>query len=520
MPHERPALLAVAALLAASLTAVGGSTAAPAAARAAEPRDLQAGCPDGLVEPAAFDDVEGSAHRRAIDCVAHWEVALGRSSTRYAPDETVDRAQMASFVARAVVRTGGSLPEPGSDRFSDDDASVHEPAIDQLAEAGVVEGTAPGRYSPERQVTRAQMAALLVRAFDLRAHQAGQEPLPPGPDAFPDDDASPLEDAINAAAAAGLVAGYPDGTYRPGGSVEREAMASFLARWLDLAVSRGFAEVPPPPAVRVVAVGDLACRPGSAVTEATCQHGRTADLAEQLDPAAVLLLGDIQYQSGTVEEFTGEGGYTGTWSRLHDRSWPTSGNHEWETPGAEGYRRVFDDRTGGRDFYSFELGGWHVVSLNSSCEHVGGCGEGSPVHRFLLDDLAAHDGTPTLVFWHRPQWSTGRGGVSTTMSDLWTVAASDRDVQLALASHDHSYERFGPLDAAGNPTADGLPSIVVGTGGKSLYCDRTTGGPSSEVFDCSSFGVLELSLRSDGYDWRFAAATGSFTDSGSRGLRP
>lgn len=489
---------------------------------AAAVRSLDAGCPSGVVRSSGFLDVAGSAHERGIACLVHWGVASGTTLTRYAPSGGVTRAQMAAFLARAVQRTGGSLPTGSPDAFDDDDGSVHEPAINALAEAGVVSGRGGRSYEPGALVSRAQMAALLVRAFDERSGQAGQEPLAAGPDAFPDDEGADLEPEIDRAAAAGLVAGYPDGTYRPAGTVTREAMASFVARWLDLAVSRGLTTAPSRPAsVRVVAVGDIACPGGSTPTPTECQQAATADLAQRIDPEAVLLLGDIQYPDGSVEQFAAPGGYNGTWSRLLDRTYPAPGNHEWQTPGAEGYRSVFDGRTGGRFYYSADVGGWHLISLDSSCGSVGGCGADSPMVQWLRSDLAANDGRPTLVFWHRTMWSTGRAGDSTSMDDVWRTVEADRDVQLALASHDHDYERFGPLDAGGVPSAAGLPSIVAGTGGKSLYCERTTGGPASETFDCSTAGVLALGLRPDGYDFEFVPiGTGGFTDAGTRALRP
>lgn len=272
--------------------------------------------------------------------------------------------------------------------------------------------------------------------------------------------------------------------------------------------------------VELVAVGDIACAPGSPVTQSACRQADTADLAREIGPDAVLLLGDIQYDAGTVQQYAGSGGWTGSWDGFLDRTWPTAGNHEWRTTGAEGYDEAFRTRTRGRHWYSADLGAWHVVSLDSECSQVGGCGEGSPQHDWLLRDLDEHDGVPTLVFWHRPRWTTGMHGPAADVDPLWRAAAEDDDVQLVLGGHDHDYERFPPLDADGRPSADGPRSFVVGTGGKGLRCERTDEpNPASEAFDCSSLGVLRLLLRSDGYDWQFVPAVGSFTDAGSSGLR-
>ena len=272
--------------------------------------------------------------------------------------------------------------------------------------------------------------------------------------------------------------------------------------------------------VSVVAVGDIACDADKPVTQDECVHARTANLTRRLDPDAVLLLGDIQYTDGSPEEFAEKGGYTGTWDAFHDKAFPVTGNHEWNTPTAAGYRETFHDRTGGRWWYSFELGDWHVIALESECGEVGGCGEDDAQHDWLLEDLRRHDGMPTLVYWHRARFSSGRHGATQRVQELWETAVADSDVQLVVAAHDHSYERFPRLDERGRPSEDGVPSFVVGTGGDSLRCERTDEEvPESEVFDCTTFGVLHLKLHDDGFDYEFVPAVGDFTDEGSYELR-
>lgn len=211
----------------------------------AQPRGIDLACPPGSVGSAGFADVPpDGVHSRSVDCVVHWRVAQGRSPASYAPLSPVTREQMATFLANLVVRSGGTLPEPTRDHFSDDDGSIHEDAINRLAEAGVVLGSEPGQYRPRAQVTRAQMAALLVRGYDLRAGQAEQPPLPPGEDWFYDDAASPLGDAIDKAASAGFAGGVGGGRYLPEGAVRRDQMASFVSRTLDRIVEQGMATPP------------------------------------------------------------------------------------------------------------------------------------------------------------------------------------------------------------------------------------------------------------------------------------
>lgn len=278
-------------------------------------------------------------------------------------------------------------------------------------------------------------------------------------------------------------------------------------------------EQPPPSlagAVDVVAVGDVACDAREEPDDHECLHAQTARTAQGLDPDAVLLLGDIQYEEGTVEQYTTDGGYTGTWSALTDRTWPAPGNHEWRTEGAAGYRRVFDARTGGERWYSRDIGAWHVVSLDTECQDVGGCREQQD---WLRRDLASADGRPTVVFGHRPRWSSGRYGDEDELDAIWRTVAADRDVQLVLSSHNHAYERFPPRSVDGEAADDGLTSFVVGTGGHSLYCERTEGDVEPEAYGCESFGVLRLQLAPQAWSWEFVSSTGDLEDSGTRRLR-
>lgn len=272
------------------------------------------------------------------------------------------------------------------------------------------------------------------------------------------------------------------------------------------------------PVVSVVAAGDIACAAGDPPTAWRCAQQATADLIAAANPDAVLPLGDLQYPDGTFDEFVG--GYGPTWGRFKARTYPAPGNHEWHTTNAQGYRDYF---TAGAPaavrvdplWYSYDLGGWHLVSLDSDCEHVGGCDPGSPQTRWFAADLATHDGQPTLVYWHHPRWSSG-GDQSTRMAAIWTQAVADRDVQIALAGHDHDYERFARMGVDG-PDKTGIRQFVVGSGGKGHGCGPGSRQPGSKVFDCATFGVLRLWLHPDGsYAWRFAPVAGStFTDTGS-----
>jgi hypothetical protein len=207
----------------------------------AQPRATDDSCPDGRVPEDGFTDVApASQHERSIDCVVWWEVARGRTSTEYGPSLDVTRAQMATFIASAITRSGGALQGDPPNRFSDDNGSPHERSIDRLAHAGIVAGLADGRYGPDQHISRAQMATFLVRAYEYVSGRA----LPAGGDSFSDDDGTPHEANIDKIARAGFTGGAEHGAYRPGVSVKRDQMASFIARMLDLLVEEGGARTP------------------------------------------------------------------------------------------------------------------------------------------------------------------------------------------------------------------------------------------------------------------------------------
>lgn len=208
-------------------------------------RAVDDSCPTGGVPRAPFSDVTvGSPFKVYIDCVAWWGVSRGTTATAYSPGDVVDRGQMATFISRLITQSGGTLPTGAPDAFRDDNQSSYRGDIDKLAAAGIVNGTAPGTYSPRATVTREQMAAFLVRAYNYRADQERTPRLVDGANFFNDDNGRSLERDINKAAAAGFTGGFSDGTYRPRSAVTREQMAAFLTRVLDLQVEREHTAVP------------------------------------------------------------------------------------------------------------------------------------------------------------------------------------------------------------------------------------------------------------------------------------
>ena len=277
----------------------------------------------------------------------------------------------------------------------------------------------------------------------------------------------------------------------------------------------------------VMAAGDIACDPddsgynGGAGTADRCHQLATSDLLLAGSPDVVLPLGDIQYDSATTARINAV--YAPTWGRVKAITRPILGNHESGT--ATGYFDYFngagvsDGPAGarGKGYYSFDLGGWHLVALNSNCASVS-CSGGSEQERWLRADLAAHPANCTLAYWHHPRYSSGHDGSNDFMQPLWE-ALHDAQAEVLLSGHSHDYERFAPLDRDGAvDLAGGIRQFVVGTGGAFFTGGLGTRAPHSEVAQNDTFGVLRLTLHPASYDWEFVPeAGGAFTDSGSQG---
>jgi acid phosphatase type 7 len=255
---------------------------------------------------------------------------------------------------------------------------------------------------------------------------------------------------------------------------------------------------------------------------AECEHQgdeATARILAEYPDATIATLGDNAYQQGTAEQY--RECYGPSWGAFKDRTRPATGNHDNSTKDAQGYWEFFGERGGPFDryYYSYELGGWHVVVLNSDCWRVEGCESNDPQAQWLRRDLAQHPVLCTLAYWHRPPFSSGRyGSLKDTkrVRPLWAILV-ERGVDVLLTGHDHSYERFAPINATGKKDdADGVRLFVVGTGGGNLRNFANEPLPTTEVRQDHTWGVLKLTLGETGYDWEFLPVAGkTFTDSGS-----
>jgi acid phosphatase type 7 len=279
----------------------------------------------------------------------------------------------------------------------------------------------------------------------------------------------------------------------------------------------------------IAAAGDIACAPYKSRGSSTCRQTDTAALLDAKPYTAVLPLGDNQYYCGSLSDYTKA--YAPTWGRYRDISFPVAGDNDYEddrceTYGAGGYFTYFGARANNpaqpgctkacKGYYSYDLGSWHLIALNSECSApgVGGCSSSSAQAKWLEADLAAHPNRCTLAYWHKPRW--GNGSRSSSMERL-TYLLDKAGVEVLLGGHAHIYARYAPqrYDSRLDRTY-GLRQFVVGTGGRSHSSLTSSPLPNVEVRNGSTFGILELTLRADSYSWKFIPEKGrTFTDSGT-----
>jgi hypothetical protein len=281
-----------------------------------------------------------------------------------------------------------------------------------------------------------------------------------------------------------------------------------------------------PAPIRIAAVGDIACKNPPANNRQVCRYDDVAAAIERGDYDRFLVLGDVQYEYGRYRDFLDN--YDRYFGDLLAITEPVPGNHEYGTADAAGYFRYFGARAHGPGgYYSYDLGGWHVIALNSAiCPAVTGCGPGDPQYEWLRDDLATNDATCTLAYWHHPRldWLKYQNADWTEdyeflrSKPFWNLlSAAGADV--VLAGHNHLYSRWKPMDARLDADPTGIRQFIVGSGGRNL---NNLGSASTKPDTFArgwddGFGFLELTLHETGYDWRFVPADGqlNFVDEGS-----
>ena len=236
-----------------------------------------------------------------------------------------------------------------------------------------------------------------------------------------------------------------------------------------------------------------------------------ANLAVSYNPNLFLYLGDV-YEKGSLTEFYNWYGTDTTFfGQLRSITNPTIGNHEYENGVAPGYFDYWDNVP---NYYSYDAGGWHFISLNSNSafEPVD---PQSAQYQWLQQDLTANAGACTIVYYHHPLFNIGPEGPKTVMSDIWALMAQ-YGVSIALTGHDHNYQRWVPLDANGQPSPTGITEFVNGAGGHGVRPFVTSDSRVAYSNDTvpTALGVLLFQLNTDGINFSYVNTNGDILDSG------
>jgi hypothetical protein len=308
----------------------------------------------------------------------------------------------------------------------------------------------------------------------------------------------------------------------------------------------------------LVAVGDIACEPANAENAGnpaavkcgspslggmTAEYA-TAQQAYALKPSLLAILGDEQYQVGKLSDF--EQSYEQAWGGLKMLERPSPGNHEFYaytkkgdneaaqngtgyfayfnghnqagTPNAEG--QAGDDTSTNQGWYSYDLGNWHIISLNIECSSAPFKNDCSTTDggllasetNWLAQDLSNNHSPCTLAYWHQPTFSSTATPFTSDSTegqaaDAWWKLLYQHHATLILNGHDHVYSRFAPMDPSGNADPQhGIREFIVGTGGESLDALAATPAPNLQASADHYYGVLKLTLKPSGYDWDYESA--------------
>ena len=277
----------------------------------------------------------------------------------------------------------------------------------------------------------------------------------------------------------------------------------------------------------------------------------TAQTVTAISPkvSAVLTLGDNQYARGDTGQFDGSFNLANSWSQFLNTSnrgasliHPSPGNHEYyngKPTDADPYFTYFNGGQSGsvpagnwrEGWYSFDVGSWHVISLNGECKALYGsatlCGPNTPEMQWLTKDLADNKARGktacTLAYWHRPLFTTGKDDPTPWVKPFWD-ALYQYNADVILNGHNHSYERYAKLNPDGDvDAAEGISEFVVGTGGNSLY--KSVGTPDGKLLASqrTSYGVEQLTLHANSYDFNFAPVAANnpqYHDAGTTACNP
>jgi hypothetical protein len=277
----------------------------------------------------------------------------------------------------------------------------------------------------------------------------------------------------------------------------------------------------------IAAVGDIACKNPPANNQKVCQYDDVARLIKRGDYDRFLPLGDIQYENGAFRAYREN--YDAYFRSLKPITEPVPGNHDYGVPNARGYYRYFGDLAHGPGgYYSYDMGAWHMIALNSAvCPAGVGCGPGDPQYEWLKADLAADDAACTLAYWHHPRfdwlkyqnadWTNDYEFLRT--APFWDLLY-DAGADVVLSGHNHNYSRWQPMDKDLNfDPNNGIVQFISGTGGRNLNAlgSVSTKPATFAAGQGSEFGILKLTLHDTSFDYRFRSTLGpnsNFIDAG------
>ncbi|KJK52097.1 metallophosphoesterase [Lentzea aerocolonigenes] len=252
----------------------------------------------------------------------------------------------------------------------------------------------------------------------------------------------------------------------------------------------------------VAAVGD--------VCGSSCNQ--TAPLVKNMAPQALVLAGDNAYDSGSSSDYSNK--YNPQYGQFKSITYPTPGNHEYNTSGASGYFDYFGARAGerGKGYYSFDVGDWHFVALNSNITRDASSAQVT----WLKNDLAANTKPCTAAYWHHPRFSRGDHGDNTSVTPFWNALYAAK-ADLIIAGHDHNYQRFAPSRPDGTrDDTNGVRELLIGTGGRGFYDYNLDSDAVQEAGNANTFGVGKLTLTATGYRADFVPVSGrTYTDTTS-----
>ena len=275
---------------------------------------------------------------------------------------------------------------------------------------------------------------------------------------------------------------------------------------------------------RIVIAGDISCdtsrrnRFGIGPLGTQCGEVATALLTTSLVPDGVIALGDLQYESASTADITAF--YEPTWGRFKNITYPVRGNHEYITSGAAGYVEYFAEMS--PSYWTTDAGGWRIITIDSWCQGLLflGCSATSPQTRWLQAELlrAKNEGRCAAVMMHHPFVSSGRFATPSVKA-LWEASVVG-GADAVFTAHDHHYERFAPLNAAGAPETGGVPLFITGLGGAPVYpIDAPV--PGSEYRTNLDHGVMNVTFTPSTFSWSFVSAVDNLPyDQGTASCTP